>query len=261
MIVVNETAGEHIDSENWILPAYFRGIEGARVVIPAQMTEQALVAIREFLTAEFDRERKLLVIADENKRLVNIHRAVTFGQTLARPGRGIPFVADRIARPTFERGGEHFSGESHPRHHASQRVRVVVIVLRAGGKIPVGTDVGETGVVLDLLSDADVDADIPGAEVNVGGAEPLVDEPREGTCRGGRHVLGVRGRRERSEWEEREEEERFHLAWIQGGIRKRGQAAGVSARRKRWRPVSEFFWAGTGDEPGGGASALAIGRT
>src|SRR6185436_5626620 len=83
---VDDAAREHVDAENRILPAQLRGVERPRVVAPAEMSDQPLIAVNELLSPDFQRKRKLLVIADEDKRLMNIDARIAIGEALAGGG-------------------------------------------------------------------------------------------------------------------------------------------------------------------------------
>ena len=81
----------------------FSGVEGARVVVPAKVADEPLVAVDEFLAAELQRNGKLLVIADEDEGLVQIDRAVAFREALAGR-RGVEtFVVERVAASGLRR--------------------------------------------------------------------------------------------------------------------------------------------------------------
>src|SRR4051812_37624352 len=99
IVIVDQAAGEEIDAEEPVLPANLGGIEGAGIVVPAEIAEQALVAVDEFLAADLQRERELLVIADEEIGLVNIQVAVVLGQGMPGLGgiRGDVLIAAFIA--------------------------------------------------------------------------------------------------------------------------------------------------------------------
>jgi hypothetical protein len=53
MIVVDHAAGEEIDAEWSRLVANLEGVEGAGVVVPPEVTDEALIAVGELLAAEF----------------------------------------------------------------------------------------------------------------------------------------------------------------------------------------------------------------
>ena len=52
-VVVDDAAGEQIDAEEWILPANFEGIERPGDVVPTERADESLIAVGEFLAAEF----------------------------------------------------------------------------------------------------------------------------------------------------------------------------------------------------------------
>ena len=80
MIVVHEPAREEVDAEERVLPAELQGVEGAGVVVPAQVADQAVVAVEELLPSGLHGYGKLLVVAERHEGLVNVQRAVPFGE-------------------------------------------------------------------------------------------------------------------------------------------------------------------------------------
>ena len=50
-VIIDHSTGEQIDAEESVLPAKIQGIKGARVVVPAKMSDESLISIGEFLTA------------------------------------------------------------------------------------------------------------------------------------------------------------------------------------------------------------------
>src|SRR5688500_11626652 len=148
----------------------------------------------ELLASGFGRERKLLVIADVDERLVNIDAAVVFGERFAGCGGVVAFVTDGRTRASLEEERRALAGVAHARHDTREEVTVVVVVDRSLREIPVGTRVGEAGSEFLLVAQAIVRGDIPGAHVDVFGAETFVGEAGEGPRRRRRSVLGE-GRR------------------------------------------------------------------
>ena len=183
------------------MPADFGGVEGASVVVPAEVAEGALVAVDEFLAAELQGERKFLVVADEEEGLMEVEVAVVFGEGAAGfVGVGgdaliAALVVEGGTGAALDGDGEGFGGVGDARHEAREVVAVVVVDGGAGsGEAEVGVlaGVGEAGVVLALVTGADVDADVPGVHIRIGGAQGFVEIARKGSGGRGGGVLGVR---------------------------------------------------------------------
>ena len=65
-------AGEEIRAEPFLLPAQFYGIENAADVVPAKCADETFFAVTQFLAADFERKRKLLMIAQSDIGLVQV---------------------------------------------------------------------------------------------------------------------------------------------------------------------------------------------
>src|SRR4029079_15822691 len=65
-------AREKVRAEPLILPAEFRGIEYAADIIPGECAHEPFLTVAHLLPANFQRKRKLLVIADGDIGLVQV---------------------------------------------------------------------------------------------------------------------------------------------------------------------------------------------
>src|SRR5207247_7827574 len=70
----DHAAGEEVHAEPRVLPAYFGGVEHTANVVPGKCAHEALLAIAQFLAADFERERKFLVVTKGEVGLVQIDR-------------------------------------------------------------------------------------------------------------------------------------------------------------------------------------------